>query len=61
MRQRIVRKYGAKVMLNQLNIEDNLDEDGNYIIPQGIVVSCSPVWGTYYVQTEGVVITLSYY
>ncbi|MDI9540980.1 MAG: Stk1 family PASTA domain-containing Ser/Thr kinase [Bacillota bacterium] len=57
----LLESMGAKVMLNQLNIEDNLDEDGNYIIPQGIVVSCSPVWGTYYVQTEGVVITLSYY
>lgn len=57
----LLEEMGAKVMLNQLNIEDNLDENGNYIIPQGIVVGCSPSWGTYYVQTEGVVITLSYY
>ncbi len=57
----LLESMGAKVMLNQLNIEDNLDENGEYIIPQGIVVSCSPNWGTYYVQTEGAVITLSYY
>jgi serine/threonine protein kinase len=57
----MLEEMGAKVMLNQLNIEDNLDENGDYIIPPGTVVSCSPSWGTYYVQTDGVVITLSYY
>ncbi|MGI6607973.1 MAG: Stk1 family PASTA domain-containing Ser/Thr kinase [Erysipelotrichaceae bacterium] len=57
----LLEEMGAVVMLQQLNIEDNLDEDGNYIIPQGIVVSSSPNWGTYYVQTEGAAITLSYY
>ena len=57
----LLEEMGAKVMLDQLNIEDNLDENGDYIVPRGTVVSCSPSWGTYYVQTEGVVITLSYY
>ena len=47
-------------MLNQLNIEDNLDEDGNYYSSR-YRSKLQPVWGTYYVQTEGVVITLSYY
>jgi beta-lactam-binding protein with PASTA domain len=57
----LLESMGGKVVLNQLNIEDNLDENGDYIVPPGTVVGCSPSWGTYYVQTEGVVITLSYY
>lgn len=52
---------GAKVVFSQLNIEENLDEQGNYIYPPNTVVKTSPAWNTYYVQTENSVITIYYY
>ncbi len=54
-------KMGAQVKLEQKNIEENIDENGNYICQPGTVADCSPSWNTYYVQTPDVTITLYYY
>ncbi len=56
-----LEELGAKVVFQQLNIEENLDENGNYIYPPNTVVKTSPEWNTYYVQTENSTITIYYY
>lgn len=56
-----LEQLGAKIIFYQLNIEDNLDEKGNYIYPPNTVVRTSPDWNTYYVQTETSTITIYYY
>lgn len=57
----LLESQGASVKLEQLSIEENIDENGNYIYPCNTVVNCSPSWNTYYVQTPDVRITLYYY
>ena len=52
---------GASVKLSQLPAEQNMNEDGTYIIQPGTVVSISPEPGQVYTQTKGKVITLTYY
>ena len=57
-----LEKLGAEVNLVQLQIEDNMDvETGEYIHPLNTVISVEPAMGTFYVQTEGAAITLTYY
>ena len=57
-----LEKLGAEVNLVQLPIEDNMDvETGEYIHPLNTVISVEPAMGTFYVQTEGAAITLTYY
>ncbi len=57
----MLESMGAKVKLEQMNIETNLDSEGKYIFEPGTVVSCLPECNTYYTQTPGVVITIYYY
>ena len=59
--KQLLEQLGAKVVLQQLKIEDNLDENGEYIYPLNTVVSCNPAVNTYYLQTESSFVTLYYY
>ena len=59
--KQLLEQLGARVVLQQLKIEDNLDENGEYIYPLNTVVSCNPACNTYYLQTESSSVTLYYY
>ncbi len=52
---------GITVILEKLAIEENIDENGDYIYALSTVVSTDPAFGTYYIQTDGEVLTIYYY
>ena len=53
---------GAVVQLVQLPVESNIDpETGENILPLGTVVTVMPQMGTFYTQSSGAYIELTYY
>ena len=57
-----LENQGAVVKLVQMPIENNIDpETGENIVPVGTVVSVMPEMGSYYTQSKGAYIELTYY
>ena len=58
---KMIEELGGIAVTEQLDIEGNLDEHGDYIHPLATVVSCSPDINSLYTQAPGVKIILYYY
>ncbi|MBQ6654042.1 MAG: PASTA domain-containing protein [Erysipelotrichaceae bacterium] len=57
----MLEDMGAVVILSQLDIENNIDAQDNYINPLNTVVKTDPMINSVYRQTDGAVLTLYYY